>query len=102
MDKMIIAGYGLLMIIGAFMGLKAGSKISLYMGLASGALVFLGLYLMYSSARTGLLFLSVIGGALSIVFLMRFLKTYKAMPSGMLLAISLLFAIYCVLRYVKA
>jgi len=101
-DKIIITAYGLLMILGAFLGFKAGSKVSLIMGLVSGILVFGGLAIMRSNARMGLLFLSIIGGVLSVTFLMRFLKTQKVMPSGMLLTISILFLVFCVWRYLKS
>ncbi len=101
-DKLIVAAYGLFLIAGAFFGLKAGSKVSLIMGLVSGALVFVGFYLMQVNLRHGFLFLSLLGGSLGIVFLMRFLKTQKIMPGGMLLALTILFFAFCLWRYTKS
>lgn len=101
-DKLIIGAYGVLMLAGAFFGLKAGSKISLVMGLVSGALVFVGYYLMTTNLRQGFLFLSVLSGILAMVFVMRYLKTMKVMPSGMLLAVTALFLLFCLWRYFKS
>ena len=101
-DKLIVAGYGLFLFLGAFFGWKAGSKISLIMGLVSGILVFAGLYLTGLNPKMGFLLLTVIGGGLSIVFLKRLMATGKMMPSGMLLTVSALFCIYCLMRFLKA
>ncbi len=100
-DKIIIGGYGILLLMGAFFGWKAGSKISMIMGLASGALVLVGLYLTGTQPKNGFLFLTIVGGFLAGVFLSRFLKTHQMMPSGMLLIVSSAFVIYCLLRLSK-
>ena len=89
-DKLIIAGYGIFLIIGAYFGFKAGSKISLIMGIVSGILVFVGIYLAGQNPSVGYGLLTVLTGSLTIMFVMRLIKTGKMMPSGMLLLISLI------------
>ena len=100
LDKIIVTGFGLFMIIGGLIGFKAGSKVSLIAGLTSGALILLTYYSQLVEKQK-YFFLVVLGVLLTIIFFMRFLKTQKVMPSGMLLAMSLGFALFCVLRYVK-
>ena len=100
-DKFLIAAYGLFLIVGAYFGWKAGSKVSLIMGLASGLLVFVGLYLTGLNLKNGYLFLTIIGAVLTLTFVMRFLKTHHFMPAGMLLTISLIFFIFCLFRFLK-
>lgn len=85
--KIILLVYGLLLLSGAYFGLKAGSKMSLYMGIITGLLVLSCLSLDFIK---GIVFIS---GLLCIVFLMRLLKTKKFMPSGMLLLMSIVAAI---------
>ncbi len=102
MDKLIITAYGLFLFMGAYFGAKAGSKISMIMGLVSGALVFAGLYLTGTNARNGFFYLTLVSGFLTGIFIMRLLKTHKFMPSGMLLAITVFFFIFCFLRFSKA
>ena len=89
-NKIILLIYGLLLIGGAFLGLKAGSKISLIMGLVSGALVFLGLFLTGTNPRLGFLILTLVSGLLSATFLIRYLKTQKIMPSLALFILSII------------
>ena len=84
--------YGVLMLLGGIFGfIKAGSKVSLIMGIISGILIFLGVVFLergqYSAGRAVLAFTSFI---LSGIFALRLLKTRKFMPSGMLLALSLI------------
>ena len=102
MDKMIITAYGLFLLMGAYFGAKAGSKVSMIMGLVSGGLVFLGLYLTGAHARNGFFYLTLVSGFLTGTFLMRLLKTQKFMPSGMLLAITLIFFVFCFFRFSKS
>ena len=101
MDKMIIAGYGLFLLVGAFFGWKAGSKISLIMGTVSAALVFLGLYMAGTNARNGFLLLLVVSVVLCVSFAQRYLATHKIMPSGMLLAVTLAFLVFCLIRFLN-
>ena len=100
LDKVIVTGFGVFMLLGGIFGLKAGSKVSLIAGLVSGGVVLLTYYSTLAE-KNKFLALAILGGILAVTFLMRFLKTQKVMPSGMLLAVSLAFAIFCVLRYVK-
>lgn len=92
----IIAGqlalgvYALLLIVGGYIGyVKAGSRPSLIAGTISGiiALVALGLtWLGGFGFWIGL----VLASALTVMFAIRFRKSGKFMPSGMLAAVSLL------------
>jgi uncharacterized membrane protein (UPF0136 family) len=75
---------------GAYFGWKAKSKISFIMGSCSGFLVVYGMFLIRTNAFAGYCFLSVISALLSVVFLIRFVKTSKFLPAGMLLGASLL------------
>ena len=89
-DRMILALYGLLLLAGAYFGSKAGSKISLYMGIICGVIVLLSVYYSMSNPKLGYLLLTGISGSLTIMFIQRFLQTHKIMPSGMLLLVSLI------------
>lgn len=101
-SKYLLIAYALFLFAGAFTGLKAGSKISLIMGLVSGCLVLLGVYFIGLNVRGGNLFLVMVNGALTIVFLMRFLKTRKMMPSGMLFLASLMVTVFCLITLLKS
>jgi len=82
--------YACILFSGAYFGLKAGSKISLIMGISSGLLVLLAMYITTVNHVTGFIFLSVMSGLLMIVFLIRLIKTQKIMPAGILLGASAL------------
>jgi len=97
-DKIVFIGYALFMFVGAFMGFKKGSSVSLVAGIGSGALMLLGIWLMSINPRGAFVFFSCVTGVLSVVFLIRLLKTHSFMPSGMLLIITLAVAIYSVIR----
>jgi len=88
--QLILVLYAAMLFLGAFFGFKAGSKISLYMGIGSGLLVLLGVYLIDTNAQFAYWLLTVISGLLSIVFLIRLIKTRAFIPSGMLLSVSIL------------
>ena len=91
MTKILIAIYGILLFVGGFMGFaKAGSKISLVTGLISGVLTFIGLYVMGQNAALGYKITAVVSALLTIVFIMRFLKTHQFMPSGLLILASVI------------
>ena len=100
-DKIIIIGYGLFLMVGAYFGWKAGSQVSLIMGIVSGCLVLLCVYLASTNFFLATQMLGGISGLLTIVFLMRFLKTHKVMPSGMLLVVSLAVAIFAISQMMK-
>ena len=89
-DRIIFIIYGLFLLVGAFFGWKAGSKVSLYMGISSGILVLIGVYLSLTNTKLGYTFLAIVSGLLVGVFIIRFLKTHQLMPAGMLLIVSLI------------
>ena len=89
MAKVILLIYGLLLLAGSYFGFKAGSKVSLVMGLVSGAFVLGSLWVAKTNPVAGFIALVGISGFLSATFLIRFIKTGKMMPSGMLLLMSL-------------
>ena len=95
LDKIILAAYGLFLIAGGYFGFKKGSVVSLVMGIVSGLLIFLGLWLMTTHSSNAWIFLSCVSGFLTLIFLIRLLKTHAFMPSGMLLTFSLLMLIFC-------
>jgi uncharacterized membrane protein (UPF0136 family) len=101
MDKVIVWGYGLLLLAGAFFGGRAGSRVSVIMGVVSAVLVFGGALWAGSSPRAGFLFLILVGGTLAAVFAMRLIKTHQFMPSGMLLISALAFLLYCLQRFLR-
>jgi uncharacterized membrane protein (UPF0136 family) len=86
----IIIAYGGLLLAGGLMGAKAGSKVSLIMGLLSAAVTGVGYYVALSDALTGHRIVLTVSAVLTIVFLMRFLKTKKVFPGAVLAIVSLL------------
>ena len=86
----VMLGYAIFLLVGAIFGLKAGSKVSLYMGLASSAIAASGIFIYQQNSVLGNVIFIVLTGLLSIVFLIRVLKTKKMLPSGMLLSVSVL------------
>jgi len=90
--------YGLFLILGGFMGLKKGSKISLYMGAGSGILVFAGVWILTFDPKFGWILLSCLNALLAASFTSRLLKTRKFMPSGVLLLVSLAVLVFCLVQ----
>ena len=90
LGKIVLLVYAFLLITGAFMGFKAGSKVSLIMGLVSGVFVLLAVYLLKLNPQMGYGLAIIVSGVLSITFVIRFIKTQQLMPAGMLLALSLI------------
>ena len=87
--NLILGVYGILLLVGGFIGYKkAGSKMSLYMGIVSGILIFAGLYLTQSSPKNGYTLIAVTSAFLSGIFIKRLIKTKSFMPSGMLMVLS--------------
>ena len=101
MAKILLSVYGVLLLSGAYFGWKAGSKISLIMGIVSGILVLFGVYVAGSNPQFGFRFLTLISASLAVVFLMRLIKTHKMMPSGMLLLMSAVALIVCLMQIMK-
>ncbi|MBI3602755.1 MAG: TMEM14 family protein [Candidatus Omnitrophica bacterium] len=94
-DKIILIAYGIFLLVGGYFGFKKGSMISLAMGVGSGLLIFLGLWLMTLNPKGAWVFLSSVSGFLVLTFFLRVIKTQAFMPSGMLLGVSLLVLIFC-------
>lgn len=95
MNEQIIFGiYGLFLLIGGFVGWKKGSKASLVAGTISGLLVLCGVWWMSFNVVKPRIFLFFVTALLSIVFLVRLVKTKKFMPAGMLLLVTVGMAIY--------
>ena len=100
-DKIILGVYGLLLLLGGYFGFKAGSKVSLIMGGITGILVLLGVFMLGPSSQCGYWLIAGISGLLTVVFSIRFLKTFKVMPAGMLLLLSVAALIFCLIRMFK-
>jgi uncharacterized membrane protein (UPF0136 family) len=106
--NIILIAYGLFLILGGFFGFKKGSKISLIMGLVSGVLVLVGVWLLTFTPRVAWIFLTCLNTLLSVVFLLRLCKTIKSakskqlglLPSGMLLLIALAVLIFCLTKII--
>lgn len=86
--RIILIVYGCLLLSGAYFGLKAGSRISMIMGILSGLIVLYGAYLVTIDAFKGYCLIASISSFLSVIFLIRLIKTHKFMPAGMLLGVS--------------
>ncbi len=98
--KIVLWIYGILMLGGGVMGyVKAQSKPSLIMGIISGILIFVGVYLLGSNIKAGMMLVTTVSSLLTIVFLMRLLKTHAFMPAGMLLLLSAGVLIFCISQF---
>ncbi len=93
--NIILITYALFLILGGFLGFKKGSKISLVMGLSSGVLILLGVWLLTFTPKPAWIFLTCLNVLLCISFISRLIKTRTFMPSGMLLSITLAVLIFC-------
>ena len=100
-DQILFLVYAVLLLGGAFMGFKAGSKASLIAGSISAVLCFIGVYLLGTQPKTAYIFLLVLNAGLTFTFTKRYLKTKKFMPSGMLLSASGLLCILCLVRLLQ-
>jgi uncharacterized membrane protein (UPF0136 family) len=94
-DSIVLITYGLFLIIGGFLGFRKGSKISLIMGLGSGILVLVGVWLLTFAPRVAWIFFSCLNLLLSVSFISRLIKNRAFMPSGMLLLIALAVLVFC-------
>ncbi len=89
----VLMGYAVLMMLGGLMGFRAGSNVSLYAGFGSGVALFAALGATYYAMGVGLWAGCVLATILTLMFGARLAKSGKLMPSGMLLAVSLVAAV---------
>lgn len=83
--------YGIFTLIGGIMGyVKSRSKISLISGCFSGTLLLSGALAALKGNTWGLTLAIIITTLLVIVFVVRWLKTRKVMPAGMMVGFGLL------------
>lgn len=91
LGTIVLLVYAILMLVGGVIGYRAaGSKPSLISGVISGLLLFGAFAWSRSNAGGGFLSAAVLALLLAIVFTIRLAKTGRFMPSGMLLAISVI------------
>jgi len=89
--KVFLWVYAILMLGGGYMGYKkSGSKMSLIMGSVSCLVISIGLQINKTNATAGFTLITLMIVLLTGTFTTRLIKTKKFMPSGMLLALSVL------------
>ncbi|ABW28794.1 TMEM14 family protein [Acaryochloris marina] len=80
--------YGLFTLLGGIMGyVKSRSKISLISGCFSGMLLLSGALAALKGNAWGLTLAMVVTALLIVVFLVRWLKTRKVMPAGLMVGL---------------
>jgi len=92
MNPSIIAAiaYGILALVGGIIGyVQAQSKASLVSGSVSSLLLILGGVMQLQGQAWGLILASVVTAVLVIVFVIRFTKTRKFMPAGLMIVLGL-------------
>ena len=94
--------YGVLMVLGGLMGLRAGSKASLYAGSGSGVLLLVAWYVTRLNLPAGLWLGLVLTVLLTLTFAGRWKKTGKFMPAGMLLLLSLVALVVLAMSVLQA
>lgn len=83
--------YGLLTIAGGIIGyLSSKSKVSLMMGGSLGMVVVVGAIASFQGQPVGLTVATILTGLLVVVFVIRWLKTKKLMPAGLMAGLGLL------------
>lgn len=91
----MILVFAAVMFAGGLIGyLTAGSRASLISGTASAGLLVLAFFLARTNPIQGLQAAAVLSALLAVVFAIRAFKTRKFMPSGMLLILSIVAAVY--------
>lgn len=98
----ISIGYAILIISGGIIGYAtAKSRASLIAGVVSGVLMLVAALLQLQNIAIGLPVAIAIALGLTVVFLMRYRKTRKVMPSAVMAAVSLLvFLALCALKLI--
>lgn len=90
----ILLAYAVLMILGGLMGFRAGSKVSLYAGAGSGVALLAAWGVTFVALGPGLWVGCVLAALLAVTFGKRVSATGKFMPSGMLLIVSIVAAVF--------
>jgi len=87
----VILVYGVILIAGGFAGWRlSGSRISLTASLASAALLAIAYRVALFHLLAGYLLALLVSLGLTVMFGLRFRRSKKVMPSGMMLAVSAL------------
>lgn len=82
--------YGILVLVGGILGyIQAKSKMSLISGLVSGVLLILAAIASLAGQPWGLFLAAAITAALIVVFIIRWFKTRKFMPAGLMIVIGI-------------
>ena len=85
----VVLAYAAILIVGGFVGWRfSGSRVSLTAGLASAALLAIAYRLSSIRPLAGYLMAAAVSLALTVMFSLRFRKTKKFMPAGMMLVVS--------------
>ena len=87
---MAAIAYGILAIVGGILGyMQAQSKISLFAGCGCGILLLMSALLQFQGQTWGLTIAVGVTVVLLLAFMMRWLKTRKFMPAGLMLILGL-------------
>ena len=98
----LIVVYGLLVGIGGVIAyLKARSQVSLLSGLGSGVALIIAAYITRQNPSVGIAIALFIAALLLIVFAIRWSKTKKIMPAGMMAIVSLVAVILFATAFLK-
>lgn len=82
--------YGVVVLLGGVMGyIKAKSQVSLLSGVGSGIALVIAWFICTQNSMAGLALAALLGLILSIVFIMRFIRTRSFMPSGLMMLLSM-------------
>ncbi len=84
----VLLVYGAMILVGGWMGFRAGSKASLIAGTSSGLVLIAAFGVTYSDLRLGLWIGAAVSLLLCVMMAQRLAKTRKFMPAGMTLLVS--------------
>lgn len=91
--RVVLGLFAVLMAVGGWMGARrAGSRVSLIAGSASGAACILFLLISFWLPKPAFFLATLLAFALSVLFLVRFRRTGNPMPSALLAVVSLVVA----------
>ncbi len=87
---MVTLVYGILAIVGGILGyVQAQSKVSLFAGCGCGILLLVSALLQFQGQPWGLVAATVVTLILLVAFVMRWIKTRKFMPAGLMLLLGI-------------